>query len=140
LSILTKKMGSNGKYCHFRELKCNPNERLKIMKLIEVNKKNFRSFHDVARYLYRSDPNWIAPLDMEVENIFTPGKNRLLEEGECIRWILVGDHGEFAGRIAAFIDHRKNRQARLKVGGLGFLNALIIKSMQVCCLTRLLPG
>jgi GNAT superfamily N-acetyltransferase len=90
------------------------------MKLIEITRKNFRSFHDVGRFLYKDDPNWIAPLDMEVENIFTPAKNQLFVHGEAIRWILTDDSGQPAGRAAAFIDHRKAEKSDIPSGGLGF--------------------
>ncbi len=92
--------------------------------LIEVTPGSFRRFHDAARQLYRDDPNWIAPLDMEVENIFTPGKNRQLDDGEAIRWVLVDERGKYAGRVAAFINHGTNRGSALPAGGIGFFECI----------------
>ena len=94
------------------------------MLLIQVTPKNNRKFHDVGRHLYRDDPNWIAPLDMEVEGIFNPKKNDSFEEGEAIRWILTGEDGELIGRIAVFVNHRKNRGAAIPAGGLGFFECI----------------
>lgn len=90
------------------------------MKLIEISPLNFRVFHDVGRILYRDDPNWIAPLDMEVENIFNPSKNHLFTHGEAKRWVLQDDSGQLIGRIAAFIDHEKAKKTDIPAGGAGF--------------------
>lgn len=94
------------------------------MKLIEINRGNFRTFHDVGRILYKDDPNWIAPLDMEVENIFTPGKNLLFSHGEAIRWILQDDTGKSIGRVAAFINHAKAKKSVIPAGGMGFFECI----------------
>jgi hypothetical protein len=72
------------------------------MNLIQITPENFRTFHDAARILYQGDPNRIAPLDMEIENIFDPSKNYLFREGEAIRWILTDDSGTSIGRIGFF--------------------------------------
>jgi GNAT superfamily N-acetyltransferase len=94
------------------------------MKLIEVNSRNFRMFHDVGRVLYHDDPNWIAPLDMEVESVFTPAKNLLLSHGEAIRWVLQDDSGKLIGRVAAFIDYKKAEKSNFTSGGLGFFECI----------------
>jgi hypothetical protein len=94
------------------------------MKLIEINSRNFRIFHDVGRILYQDDPNWIAPLDMEVENVFTPSKNLLLSHGEAIRWVLQDDSGKLTGRVAAFIDIQKAKKSKIPTGGMGFFECI----------------
>ncbi len=94
------------------------------MKLIEITPQNFRTFHDVGRILYKDDPNWIAPLDMEVENIFNPAKNMLFADGEAIRWVLLDDSGQPAGRVAAFINYHKTRKAAVPAGGMGFFECI----------------
>ncbi len=94
------------------------------MKLIEITRENFRTFHDVGRTLYQDDPNWIAPLDMEVENIFTPSKNDLFQHGEAIRWVLQDSSGKWIGRVAAFIDHQKAEKSAVPAGGMGFFESI----------------
>jgi hypothetical protein len=94
------------------------------MKLIQITPENFRTFHDVARVLYQDDPNWIAPLDMEVENIFTPSKNSLFEDGEAVRWVLQDDSGRLIGRIAAFVNYHKAKKSVPMAGGVGFFECI----------------
>jgi hypothetical protein len=94
------------------------------LRLIEITPENFRTFHDAGRILYRDDANWIAPLDMEVENIFTPSKNNLFTHGEAIRWVLQDDTGTVIGRVAAFIDHQKAAKSSVPAGGMGFFECI----------------
>ncbi len=95
------------------------------MQLIEVNdRKGVKLFHEVARSIYEGDPNWVAPLHMEIENTFDPGKNGSFKNGSAIRWILAGDKGQLLGRIAAFINHSKADKAELPTGGVGFFECL----------------
>jgi hypothetical protein len=94
------------------------------MELIEITRDNFRSFHDTGRFLYQDDPHWIAPLDMEVENIFNPEKNLMFRHGEAIRWILRDSDGRLAGRVAAFIDYQKASRSDLPSGGVGFFECI----------------
>jgi hypothetical protein len=94
------------------------------MKLIEISPENFRTFHDVGRKLYKDDPNWIAPLDMETESVFTPNKNPLFAHGEAIRWVLNDESGEMIGRVAAFIDFEKSKKADIPFGGMGYFECI----------------
>ncbi|MFH0760582.1 MAG: GNAT family N-acetyltransferase [Bacteroidota bacterium] len=94
------------------------------MRLIEITPVTFRTFHDTARILYKNDPNWIAPLDMEIENIFNPEKNGLFKDGEAIRWVLQDDHGTPVGRVAAFVNNHKTKQAEVPAGGIGFFECI----------------
>lgn len=94
------------------------------MKLIEITPATFRIFHDTARILYRDDPNRIAPLDMEIENIFRPEKNDLFTDGEAIRWVLQDDTGSYIGRVAAFISYHKAQASEVPAGGIGFFECI----------------
>ncbi|HBB92904.1 MAG TPA: N-acetyltransferase [Bacteroidales bacterium] len=97
---------------------------LNIMNLIQITTENFRTFHDAARILYQGDSNRIAPLDMEIENIFDPSKNDLFKDGEAIRWILQDDSGHCIGRVAAFINYHKARKSEIPAGGIGFFECI----------------
>ncbi|WP_315818668.1 hypothetical protein [Paraflavitalea speifideaquila] len=46
------------------------------MNLIEVSSpRTARQFIDLPKVLYKDDPNWISPLDNEVEAVFDPLRN-----------------------------------------------------------------
>lgn len=91
------------------------------MKLQEVaGRADSRVFLDVARSIYAGDPNWIAPLDVEVESVFNPVKNSLFAHGEAVRWILRDDAGRAVGRLAAFVDFDKAKRTDPAEGGIGF--------------------
>ena len=95
------------------------------MKLIPITKETGSAiFHDVGRVIYQDDPNWIAPLDMEVENIFNPAKNSCFADGEAERWVLEDDQGQLIGRIAAFVDYKKARKSDPQAGGVGFFECI----------------
>jgi len=79
-----------------------------------------RIFHDVGRAVYAGDPNWIAPLDLDVEAVFDPSKNSSFAHGEAVRWILRDDAGRAVGRIAAFVDFEKAKRKDPAEGGMGF--------------------
>ncbi len=49
-----------------------------------------------------------------------PEKNNLFKHGEAIRWVLCNENGELIGRIAAFVDHKKNNSNNPPAGGVGF--------------------
>ena len=47
------------------------------MQLIQVNtEKEQQEFLDIARTIYAHDPNWICPLDREIQGVFDPAKNK----------------------------------------------------------------
>ncbi len=56
--------------------------------------------------LYKNSPQWIRPLDKDIESVFDPEKNKTFRTGECIRWILKNENNETIGRIAAFYDNK----------------------------------
>src|SRR5688500_535647 len=91
------------------------------MKLHEVKTaKDRKLFIDIAIAIYKNDPNWIRPLDKDIEEVFDPAKNKLFKQGECSRWILKDDSGNAIGRIAAFISQRYKQDQEQPTGGIGF--------------------
>lgn len=81
-----------------------------------------RLFLNVAVDIYRNDPNWIRPLDKDIEEVFDPQKNKFFKKGICKRWILKDDNGKAIGRIAAFVNRQyKNEQP---TGGIGFFECI----------------
>ena len=95
------------------------------MDCIEVNdKKTRKEFIRVPKIMYQKDPNWICPLDMEIENIFNPRKNTCFKHGDAIRWVLKDDLGSLIGRIAAFYDKNKAFQNQQPTGAIGFFECI----------------
>jgi hypothetical protein len=75
--------------------------------------------------LYKKEPNWIRPLDKDVENVFDPEKNKAFRQGECIRWILQDDSGKTIGRVAAFINKKTVSKGNDQpTGGMGFFECI----------------
>ena len=72
------------------------------MQLIEViDKATAKNFIDVNVLMNKHNPNYIRPLDNEVNDVFNPDKNKLFKYGNVKRWILKDDNGKLIGRIAA---------------------------------------
>ena len=60
------------------------------MKITEVTTKaHKREFINFPKRLYRDDPNWVCPLDSEIEALFDPEKNYALSHGVVTRWLLL---------------------------------------------------
>jgi hypothetical protein len=89
-----------------------------------TNLKTAREFIDLPRRLYKNDPNWICPLDNDVESVFDPKRNVFFEQGDCKRWLLKDDAGKTIGRIAAFINYKKSHKHTVPTGGVGFFECI----------------
>lgn len=97
------------------------------MKLIEVkreDKRLVRAFLELPRRIYAQDPNWIHPLDKDIEMVFNPAKNKFWKHGTAIRWILQDDKGTVIGRVAAFINERTAHDEKQPTGGMGFFECV----------------
>ncbi len=93
------------------------------MHMHEVKTENEkRAFIQVALDIYRKDPNWIRPLDKDIEEVFDREKNKFFKKGECSRWILIDDSGKPVGRIAAFVNNQYKQDQ--PTGGLGFFECV----------------
>ena len=96
------------------------------MHIFEVKTaEDIREFLELPMRLYRNEPNWIRPLDNDVEAVFDDKKNKTFRHGECVRWILKDDHHKVIGRIAAFVDQKTmNKGNEQPTGGLGFFECI----------------
>ncbi|MDR1339579.1 MAG: hypothetical protein LBK58_05970 [Prevotellaceae bacterium] len=93
--------------------------------IIEVaDKKSEAGFYEIQARLYRDDPNWIRPLDVEIKRIFDPKRNRMFQHGKLCRWIAQDDNGETVGRVAAFIDCDAAGLDDQPTGGMGFFECI----------------
>jgi len=79
-------------------------------------------FLKIAVDIYKHDPNWIRPLDKDIEEVFDPAKNKFFKRGECTRWILRDSSGNAFGRIAAFVN--KQYKQEQPTGGIGFFDCI----------------
>jgi GNAT superfamily N-acetyltransferase len=98
------------------------------MKLIEITENDAwakKEFLHLPLKLYKNDPNFIRPLDADINLVFDKQKNPNFQYGECIRWILQDDTGKIVGRIASFYDTRKmNVGNEQPTGGMGFFECI----------------
>lgn len=96
------------------------------MQLIEVrDKQAAKDFIRVNVEINKSNPNYIRPLDKDINEVFDPKKNKTFRHGEVIRWILKDDNGNLIGRIAAFTNKKyKNKGDDVPVGGIGFFDCI----------------
>jgi hypothetical protein len=96
------------------------------MQLTEVSdKKGSQDFLMVNVEINKGNPEYIRPLDKDINLVFDPAKNKAFRFGEVIRWILRDDKGKKIGRIAAFMNKRyKNKNDNMTVGGIGFFDCI----------------
>ncbi|HEY5465325.1 MAG TPA: hypothetical protein VIJ95_18875 [Hanamia sp.] len=96
------------------------------MQLLPVSDKlSAKEFLKVPLPIYTNDPNFIQPLDKDINDVFDPEKNKAFRFGECTRWILKNDDGNLIGRIAAFANKKyKNKGDEQKTGGIGFFECI----------------
>ena len=96
------------------------------MNIVEVrDKTTAREFLMLPVRLYKDDPNWIRPLDQDINGVFDPKKNKFFEHGECIRWLLRDTDGKTIGRVAAFINHKAvHKDNDQPTGGMGFFECI----------------
>jgi len=96
------------------------------MQLIEVSDSNTaKDFLEVSVQVNKNDPNYIRPLDKDINDVFDPKKNKAFRHGEAIRWILKDKDGKLIGRIAAFANKKyKNKGDDVPLGGVGFFDCI----------------
>src|SRR5678816_4312838 len=96
------------------------------MQLTEVSdKRTAKEFLDVNVLVNKNDPNYIRPLDKDIDEVFDTKKNKAFRHGEAIRWILKDQEGKLVGRIAAFANKKyKNKGDEVPVGGIGFFDCI----------------
>ncbi|MFP4060961.1 MAG: hypothetical protein ACLFUC_10805 [Bacteroidales bacterium] len=95
------------------------------MKLVEVlEDKQRKEFLRFPVRLYRHDPNYIRPLDEDIEKVFDPRANKFFRNGECTRWILLDANGKTIGKVAAFVDWKTAKNNDQPTGGMGFFDCI----------------
>lgn len=83
------------------------------------------AFFELPLAIYKNDPNWIQPLDKDVQEVFNPKKNKAYRQGKLQRWLLTDEANTVIGRIAAFTNKKyKNKGDDVPVGGVGFFECI----------------
>jgi len=96
------------------------------MQLIPVNDSHTaRQFLEIPVMINKDNPQWIRPLDKDINEVFDPAKNKAFRHGECQRWILLNGQGKAIGRIAAFVNKKyRSKGDRQPTGGIGFFECI----------------
>ena len=96
------------------------------MQITEVtDKTTAKDFIKVNVLMNRNNPNYIRPLDNEVNDVFDPQKNKAFRHGTAKRWILKDDDGKLIGRIAGFVSSKyTNKGDTFPVGSFGFFDCI----------------
>ncbi|MFT5709584.1 MAG: hypothetical protein ACI8QT_000270 [Halioglobus sp.] len=81
-----------------------------------------KAFLAVPHYIYSNDPNWIAPLNFEQRQRFSP-KNHFFQHARWKGWIAYRD-GQAIGRITAQIDDMHLQQYDDGMGYFGMVEAV----------------
>jgi hypothetical protein len=94
--------------------------------LIKVDTPDLaKAFIQVNVELNKENPNYIRPLDKDINDVFNEKKNKAFRFGTAVRWILKDNKGNLAGRIAAFTNKKyKNKGDDGPVGGIGFFDCV----------------
>jgi len=85
--------------------------------------KDLEDFIQVAFEVYRDDPAWVPPLNMEITDRLTPKKNPFFEHAEVALFTAWKD-GKAVGRISAQIDHEHLRIHEDNAGFFGFFDTV----------------
>jgi hypothetical protein len=96
------------------------------MQLLEVTTPQLaKEFLRVNITINKNDPNYIQPLDKDINDVFDKKKNKAFRHGEVTRWILKDSKGRLIGRIAAFVNKKyKNKGDDVPTGGIGFFDCI----------------
>lgn len=62
------------------------------MRVIQVENKALEQvFLRVPFYVQSDNPAWIPHLESDIRQVFDSKKNKLLKDGEAIRWVLADE-------------------------------------------------
>ena len=80
-------------------------------------------FLNVVDYVYRGDPAYIRPLDMDLKDRLNPRKNPFFEHGEGVVFCAYRN-GRCIGRCTASIDREHLDRYKDDTGFFGFLDTI----------------
>jgi len=85
------------------------------------NTQQKKEFLNFPARLYQHDKNYIRPLDKDINDVFSPEKNKFYADGECTRF-LFKNKSETVGKIAVFIN--ESYEQHQPTGGIGFFDCI----------------
>lgn len=95
------------------------------MKIIEVKSEtDKKEFLELPLRIYANDPEWIRPMNHDVEMVFDPKKNKFFRHGKLIRWLLKDTKDVVIGRVAAFVNDKTANKNDQPTGGMGFFECI----------------
>lgn len=95
------------------------------MKIVEVtDEKTATDFLELPATIYAGDPNFIRPLDNDINKVFDRSRNKFFNHGTCTRWMLYNNQGIAIGRVAAFINEANAYTFDQPTGGMGFFECI----------------
>src|SRR5699024_9524024 len=98
------------------------------MQIIPVNNsKTSKQCLALSTKINEDNPEWIRPLDKDIEAVFDESKNKLFRKkgNICKRWLLLSEDGDVIGRIATFVNKKyKNPGDTQPTGGIGFFECI----------------
>jgi hypothetical protein len=103
------------------------NDKIQIVRLSRTSREILR-FLNVSYGIYQNDPNWVAPLLMDLKKVFTD-ENPLFQHARMELWVAT-QGGKDVGRIAGIIDDHFNKTAVKSAAFFGFFES--IDDAQVC--------
>ena len=94
------------------------------IRVMEVHsRRDLREFMDLPERIYSNDPNWIAPLRMEVRKLLDRRRNPFFDHGDACFWLAWrGDTP--VGRISGQINRLHLEMHGDATGNFGFLEAI----------------
>lgn len=95
--------------------------QLEFVEITSDKTKEIKNFLDFPEEIYKEDPNWIRPLDKDIEAVFNKEQNKFFRHGECLRFNVYNAHKQ-VGRFAVF--YNKKQKLKLKAGGIGFFECI----------------
>nr|WP_040508354.1 hypothetical protein [Gluconobacter morbifer] len=93
-----------------------------------TTRADLRLFITLPRRLYADMPGFVAPLDMEQNDLLNPRKAAIFRHAS-IRYFIAWRGRTPVGRIAAIVDHRAIEHWDQKIGSFGALDAVSEKAV-----------
>ncbi|MCK6590320.1 MAG: hypothetical protein HUU21_38110 [Polyangiaceae bacterium] len=86
-------------------------------------RSGIKDFLGVVDRIYEADPNYVRPLDLDLEDRLNRTKNPFFEHAEAAVWVAYKD-GRPVGRITAQVDHEHLKIHKDEAGFFGFLDTI----------------
>lgn len=100
-----------------------PSLAMSIELHIVESKAQIALWHGVTREIYLDYPQFVPHLQQDVEKLFKPKSNRLLDVGFARRWVAM-EGQRCIGRIAAFFNPKYSDGQAQRTGGMGFFECI----------------